>query len=105
MSKLLHKYFTEFMIVLAVLFLYSIRKILTNFFIPLGHENIRAELANTQSNNLSIAIKGYREWDNNTISYKIDESLVVTTFIEVEHQKRLFARYFIEKLCSLIVSI
>ncbi|CAG8851580.1 7550_t:CDS:2, partial [Racocetra persica] len=28
----------------------------------------------------------------------------VTTFIEVEHQKRLSARYFIEKLYSLIAS-
>ena len=48
--------------------------------------------------------KGHREWDNNAISYKIDESPAVITFIEVEHQKRLSARYFIEKLCSLIAS-
>ncbi|CAG8577082.1 13066_t:CDS:2, partial [Racocetra persica] len=50
------------------------------------------------------AIKSHREWDNNTISYKIDESPAVIIFIEVEHQKRLSARYFIEKLCSLIAS-
>jgi hypothetical protein len=49
-------------------------------------------------------MKGHREWNNNTISYKIDESPVVITFIEVEHQKRLSARYFIEKLCNLIAS-
>src|SRR5256884_2975469 len=73
-------------------------------FRPLGRENIQAELASAQPNNLPTAIKGHREWDNNTISYKIDESLAVTTFIEVEHQKRLSARYFIEKLCSLIAS-
>ncbi|CAG8577663.1 1947_t:CDS:2 [Gigaspora margarita] len=69
-----------------------------------GRENIRAELESARSNNLPTAIKGYRKWDNNAISYKIDESLAVITFIEVEHQKRLSARYFIEKLCSLIAS-
>ena len=73
-------------------------------FRPPGRENIRAELASARPNNLLTAIKGHREWDNNTISYKIDESPAVTTFIEVEHQKRLSARYFIEKLCSLIAS-
>ncbi|PKK58435.1 hypothetical protein RhiirC2_796303, partial [Rhizophagus irregularis] len=73
-------------------------------FRPPGRKNIRAELASAWPNNLPIAIKGYREWDNNIVSYKIDESLVAITFIEVEHQKRLSARYFIEKLCSLIAS-
>ncbi|RGB43552.1 hypothetical protein C1646_749566 [Rhizophagus diaphanus] len=73
-------------------------------FRPPGRKNIRAELASAQPNNLSTAIKGHREWNNNTISYKVDESLAVITFIEVEHQKRLSARYFIEKLCSLIAS-
>ncbi len=58
-------------------------------FRPPGRENI---------------LKGHHEWNNNTISYKVDESSAVITFIEVEHQKYLFARYFIEKLCSLIVS-
>ncbi|POG78371.1 hypothetical protein GLOIN_2v1538759 [Rhizophagus irregularis DAOM 181602=DAOM 197198] len=53
---------------------------------------------------VSIAIKGHREWDSNVVSYKIDKSPAVITFIEVEHQKRLSARYFIEKLCSLIAS-
>ena len=74
-------------------------------FRPPGRENIRAELASARPNNLPTAIKGHREWDNNTISYKIDESSAVITFIEVEHQKCLFARFFIEKLCSLIASI
>jgi hypothetical protein len=53
-----------------------------------GCENIRAELANARPNNLPTAIKGHREWNNNTISYKVDESPAVITFIEVEHQKR-----------------
>ncbi len=73
-------------------------------FRPPGRENIRAELASARPNNLPTAIKGHREWNNNTISYKVDESPAVITFIEVEHQKRLSARYFIEKLCSLIAS-
>ncbi|CAI2194300.1 5674_t:CDS:2, partial [Funneliformis geosporum] len=62
------------------------------------------ELANAQPNNLPTSIKGHYEWDSNAVSYKIDESPAVITFIEVEHQKRLSARYFIEKLCSLIAS-
>ncbi|CAI2179008.1 9148_t:CDS:2, partial [Funneliformis geosporum] len=52
-----------------------------------------------------IPIKKHREWNNNIISYKVDSSSTVITFIEVEHQKHLSARYFIEKLCSLIASI
>src|SRR5436190_12919481 len=69
-------------------------------FRPPGRENIRAELASAQPNNLPTAIKGHREWNSNTISYKIDKSPAVITFVKVEHQKCLFARYFIEKLCS-----
>ncbi|CAI2193140.1 9784_t:CDS:2, partial [Funneliformis geosporum] len=41
---------------------------------------------------------------NNTISYKIDESLAIITFIEFEYQKCLSIRYFIEKLYSFIAS-
>ncbi|CAI2196207.1 18512_t:CDS:1, partial [Funneliformis geosporum] len=73
-------------------------------FRPPGHENIRAELESARPNNLPTAIKGHREWDSNAVSYEIDQSPAVITFIEVEHQKRLSARYFIEKLCSLIAS-
>ncbi|CAI2188953.1 13104_t:CDS:2, partial [Funneliformis geosporum] len=50
-------------------------------FRPPGRENIRAELESARPNNLPTAIKGH-----------------------LEHQKRLSARYFIEKLCSLIAS-
>ena len=50
-----------------------------------GRENIRAELANARPNNLPTSIKGHREWNSNAISYKIDESPAVITFIEVEH--------------------
>ncbi|GBC01263.1 hypothetical protein RclHR1_41100001, partial [Rhizophagus clarus] len=66
-----------------------------------GRENIQAEFESARPNNLPVAIKGHREWNNNTISYKVDESLVVVTFIEVEHQKRLFARYFLKSFVVL----
>src|SRR6185312_13956397 len=69
-----------------------------------GHENIRAELAVARPNDLPTAIKGHREWDIDSISYKLDQSPAVTSFIEVEHQKRLSARNFIEISCSLIAS-
>ncbi|GBB87487.1 hypothetical protein RclHR1_13980005 [Rhizophagus clarus] len=68
-------------------------------------KNIWAELASARPNNLPTAIKGHHEWDSNAISYKIDKSSAVITFIEVEHQKRLSARYCIEKFCSLITII
>ncbi|CAI2183577.1 14876_t:CDS:2, partial [Funneliformis geosporum] len=69
-----------------------------------GHENIRAKLESARPNNLPTAIKEHYEWNNNIISYKVDSSSAIITFIEVEHQKHLSARYFIEKLCSLIAS-
>ena len=53
---------------------------------------------------MPTSIKGHCEWDSNAVSYKIDESPAVITFVEVEHQKRISARYFIEKLCNLIAS-
>ncbi|CAI2186533.1 17739_t:CDS:2, partial [Funneliformis geosporum] len=68
------------------------------------HENIRAKLESARPNNLPTAIKEHYEWNNNIISYKVDSSSAIITFIEVEHQKHLSARYFIEKLCSLIAS-
>ncbi|CAB4417939.1 unnamed protein product [Rhizophagus irregularis] len=86
------------------MFPYSIRKILNGFFAHQVMKIFGPELASARPNNLPTAIKGHREWNNNTISYKVDESPAVITFIEVEHQKRLSARYFIEKLCSLIAS-
>ena len=64
------------------------QKNFNELFCPPGRENIRAELESAWPNNLPTAIKGHREWNNNTISYKIDESSTVTIFIEIEHQKR-----------------
>ncbi|KAF0464963.1 helicase [Gigaspora margarita] len=69
-----------------------------------GHENIRAELAIARPNEVPTAIKGHREWDKDIVSYKLDQSSAVTSFIEVEHRKRLSARNFIEISCSLIAS-
>ncbi|CAJ0835309.1 13188_t:CDS:2 [Entrophospora sp. SA101] len=71
---------------------------------PPGHENIRAELAVAWPNDSPTAIKGHREWDKDSISYKLDQSPTVTSFVEVEHRKRLSARNFIKISCSLISS-
>ncbi|CAI2198270.1 9019_t:CDS:1, partial [Funneliformis geosporum] len=68
------------------------------------HKNIRAELESAWPNDLPTAIKGHREWDKNIISYKLDQSSAVISFLEVEHRKRLSARNFIEISCSLIAS-
>ncbi|CAI2193156.1 19623_t:CDS:2, partial [Funneliformis geosporum] len=75
---------------------------LTQMLYRICCENIQAELESARSNNLLTAIKGHHELDNNIITYKINESLAIITFIEVEYQKHLSIRYFIEKLCSLI---
>ncbi|CAJ0835506.1 9888_t:CDS:2 [Entrophospora sp. SA101] len=69
-----------------------------------GHENIRAELESARPTDLPTAIKGHREWDKNIVSYKLDQSPAVTSFLEVEHRKRLSGRNFIEISCSLIAS-
>src|SRR5437764_3665472 len=66
-----------------------------------GHENIRAELESARPTDLPTAIKGHREWDKNIVSYKLDQSPAVTSFLEVEHRKRLSERNFIEISCSL----
>jgi hypothetical protein len=100
MLKLLHKIYDSSHHIVSLFYQKNSNKL---FHLP-GCENIQAELASAQLNNLPTAIKGHHEWNNNTISYKVDESLAVITFIEVEHQKCLSARYFIEKLCSLIAS-
>ena len=47
-------------------------KVIQELFHPPGHENIRAELESAQPNNLPTAIKGHCEWNNNSISYKVD---------------------------------
>ncbi|CAI2194502.1 20321_t:CDS:2, partial [Funneliformis geosporum] len=76
----------------------------SDLFRPPGHKNIRAELESARPNDLPTAIKGHREWDKNIISYKLDQSPAVISFLEVEHRKRLSARNFIEISCSLIAS-
>ncbi|CAG8528766.1 4329_t:CDS:2, partial [Diversispora eburnea] len=80
------------------------QKISNEFSRSPGHENIHIELAVAQPNDLPTAIKGHCEWDIDSISYKLDQSPAITSFIEVEHQKRLSARNFIEISCSLIAS-
>ncbi|CAI2164203.1 14035_t:CDS:2 [Funneliformis geosporum] len=76
----------------------------SDLFRPPGYENIRAELESARPNNLPTAIRGHREWDKNIVSYKLDQSPAVISYLEVEHQKRFSARNFIEISCSLIAS-
>ncbi|CAI2193576.1 5160_t:CDS:2, partial [Funneliformis geosporum] len=76
----------------------------SDLFRPPGYENIRAELESARPNNLPTAIRGYRELDKNIVSYKLDQSPAVISYLEVEHQKRFSARNFIEISCSLIAS-
>ncbi|KAF0405054.1 helicase [Gigaspora margarita] len=80
------------------------QKISSEFSRSPGHENICAELVIARPNNLPIAINGYYEWDKNNIFYKLDQFLTIISFIEVEYQKCLSARNFIEISSSLIAS-
>ena len=72
------------------------QKNFSDLFRPPGHKNIRTELESARPNDLPTAIKGHREWDKNIISYKLDQSPAVISFLEVEHRKCLSARNFIE---------
>ncbi|CAG8603583.1 2791_t:CDS:2, partial [Diversispora eburnea] len=67
-------------------------------------ELIRAELSVLKPENLLTAIKGLREWDKISDCYVLNLSSAVETYIEVEYQKCLLAKYFSEILCSLIAS-
>nr|CAG8474103.1 12931_t:CDS:2 [Entrophospora candida] len=53
---------------------------------------------------LPTIIKGQRAWDKITDCYALNLSPAVETYIEVEYQRRLSAKYFPEILCSLIAS-
>ena len=44
------------------------------------------------------AVKGHREWSKIADCYALDSSPAVETYIEVEYQKRLSAKYFPEIL-------
>ncbi|CAJ0830229.1 8848_t:CDS:2 [Entrophospora sp. SA101] len=65
---------------------------------------IRAELSALRPRDLPTVIKGRREWDKIADCYTLDSSPTVETYIEVEYQRRLSAKYFPEILCSLIAS-
>ncbi|RIB16921.1 hypothetical protein C2G38_1475149 [Gigaspora rosea] len=65
---------------------------------------IRAELSALRPGDLPTAIKGHREWNKIADFYILDSSPAVETYIEVEYQRRLSAKYFPEILCSLIAS-
>ncbi|RIB23784.1 origin of replication binding protein [Gigaspora rosea] len=65
---------------------------------------IRAELLALRPGDLPTAIKGHREWNKIADCYILDSSPAVETYIEVEYQRRLSAKYFPEILCSLIAN-
>ncbi|CAJ0847312.1 8711_t:CDS:2, partial [Entrophospora sp. SA101] len=65
---------------------------------------IRAELSALRPGDLPVAIKGCREWNKIADCYALDSSPAVETYIEVEYQRRLSAKYFPEILCSPIAS-
>ncbi|CAG8651519.1 3941_t:CDS:1, partial [Paraglomus occultum] len=67
-------------------------------------ELIRAELSALRPGDLPTIIKGQRAWDKIADCYALNLSPAVETYIEVEYQRRLSAKYFPEILCSLIAS-
>ncbi|CAG8827502.1 29094_t:CDS:2, partial [Gigaspora margarita] len=67
-------------------------------------ELIRAELSALRPGDLPTVIKGQCEWDKIADCYALNLSPAVETYIEVEYQRRLSAKYFPEILCSLIAS-
>ncbi|RHZ56118.1 hypothetical protein Glove_406g23 [Diversispora epigaea] len=87
---------------LRIVFFYHSKKF--DIFKEPCQELIRAELSALRPGDLPTAIKGQREWDKITDCYALNLSPVVETYIEVEYQRRLSAKYFPEILCSLIAS-
>ncbi|CAG8619224.1 2809_t:CDS:2 [Paraglomus occultum] len=85
-----------------VISLYNSKK--TGIFKEPNRDLIRAELSALRPGDLPTAIKGHREWNKINDCYTLDLSPAVETYIEVEYQRRLSAKYFPEILCSLIVS-
>ncbi|CAG8584733.1 5812_t:CDS:1, partial [Scutellospora calospora] len=65
---------------------------------------ICAELSALRPEDLPTAIKGYHEWNKIANCYILNSSLAVETYIEIEYQRRLSAKYFPEIFCSLIAS-
>ncbi|RHZ85691.1 hypothetical protein Glove_62g22 [Diversispora epigaea] len=86
----------------CVISLYNSKK--TGIFKDPNRDLIRAELSALRPGDLPTAIKGHREWNKINDCYILDSSPAVETYIEVEYQRRLSAKYFPEILCSLIAS-
>jgi len=85
-----------------IISLYNSKK--TGIFKEPNRDLIRAELSALRPGDLPTAIKGHREWNKINDCYTLDSSPAVETYIEVEYQRRLSAKYFPEILCSLIAS-
>ncbi|KAF0534960.1 helicase [Gigaspora margarita] len=82
--------------------LYNSKK--TGIFKEPNRNLIHAKLSALRPEDLPTAIKGHREWNKINNCYTLDSSLAVETYIEVEYQSHLSAKYFPEILCSLIAS-
>ncbi|RIA97818.1 hypothetical protein C1645_813528 [Glomus cerebriforme] len=67
-----------------ILFFYYQRNS-SELFRPPGYKNIHAELESAWPNDLPTAIRGYRKWDKNIVSYKLDQSPAIILYLEVEH--------------------
>ncbi|CAG8509003.1 1017_t:CDS:2, partial [Cetraspora pellucida] len=67
-------------------------------------ELIWAELSALRPGDLPTIIKGQCAWDKIADCYALNLFPAVETYIEVEYQKCLSAKYFSEILCSLIAS-
>ncbi|CAG8840602.1 14766_t:CDS:2, partial [Gigaspora margarita] len=85
-----------------IISLYNSKK--TSIFKEPNRDLIHAELSALRPRDLPTAIKGYREWNKIADCYTLDSSPAVETYIEVEYQRRLSAKYFPGILCSLIAS-
>ncbi|CAG8817676.1 45659_t:CDS:2 [Gigaspora margarita] len=75
-----------------------------DIFKELCQELIRAKLLALRPEDLLIIIKDQHAWDKIADCYVLNLSLAVKTYIEVEYQRYLSAKYFPEILCSLIAS-
>ncbi|RIA79459.1 hypothetical protein C1645_840623 [Glomus cerebriforme] len=57
----------------------------SELFRPPGYKNIHAELESAWPNDLPTAIRGYRKWNKNIVSYKLDQSPAIILYLKVEH--------------------
>ncbi|KAF0401386.1 hypothetical protein F8M41_009443 [Gigaspora margarita] len=81
---------------LCIVFLYHSKKF--DIFKELYQELIREELLALKPEDLPTIIKGQHAWNKIADCYTFNLSPVMKTYIEVEYQRRLSAKYFSEIL-------